>query len=364
MDRNKKIMSLLGIMLGSVATCTQAATSSDDVNLRLFIPPLKPVIEYKIAALWLKPGASNLNYVILNKELPAQSPTWTEQELYPSFDGGFLVGLRYVFPNAGSKDVNLEWTHLNSNTSDSTVADGASYFLGPDYEIGPAGIPIRDAAATANFKYNVVNLDVGQYIQFGQQLTMRLFAGLSGGDLKEEVSTTFSGTRIGGDFPGPFSMNQDVTSKFVGIGPRFGVTANYDYCCTGFGFIGEAAISALIGTMESKTHFTGSGAELTEEFDQAVNRQFIRDQRVYQVVPAFDAKLGINYKHPFYNTSLLTVTAGYQAAVYVNAISQYLPASLVDGSPLESGGIFVATMNHTLSNYSVQGPFFELSFDV
>src|SRR5579862_5586425 len=60
------------------------------------IPNLKPGFGFNIAALWLKPGASNLNYVIYNKELPAQSPTWNEHELKPSYTPAFELGLRYV----------------------------------------------------------------------------------------------------------------------------------------------------------------------------------------------------------------------------------------------------------------------------
>jgi hypothetical protein len=63
------------------------------------------------------------------------------------------------------------------------------------------------------------------------------------------------------------------------------------------------------------------------------------------------------YKHQLNHRSILTIEGGYQAAVYINALQQYLPASLVSGQPLESGGIFVATMNHTQSNYCARALF-------
>lgn len=162
-------------------------------------------------------------------------------------------------------------------------------------------------------------------------------------------------------FAGPFSMGQEVTSQFNGIGPRFGINANYVTDC-GFGFMGEGTISALIGNIHSVTDFTGSGAELSALFGQGINHQNITDENVYQVVPGIDTKLAFNYKRVINKDSVVTLTAGWQAAVYVNAISQYIPQSLVLGQALTSGGIFVATMNHTLSNYSVQGRFVELSW--
>lgn len=336
--------------------------SSDTRNATVIIPNLKSGFEFNIASVWLKPGASNLNYVILNKALPTQSPTWHEQELTPSFSPGFELGVRYILSGTPGQDINLDWTHLDTSTSDTTVADNAEYFLGPDFEIGPAGIPIRTATGNAKFDYNVINLDMGQYIGFGEHLTMRLFGGLSTGLLNEQTTATYSGTRAG-TFAGPFSMTQKVYSDFTGAGPRAGLQVNYT-ADNGLGFMGEAAASALIGSINSTTTYKGSGQELLTTYGQTTNYQKITDQNVYQVVPGFDAKVGVTYKHAFARGELLTIAAGYQAAVFINAISQYLPQTLVSGQPLESGGIFVATMSHTLSNYSVQGSFLNFALAV
>lgn len=349
------MLSVLSMAFGSAVIYANRSASIDDSMFKLSIPHLKPGFEFNVAALWLKPGASNLNYVIYNKALPAQSPTWNEKEVYPTYTSAFDLGIRYIFPNTAGNDFKLDWTHLSSNNSASIAADGVSYFLGPDFEIGPAGIPIRNATGNAKFKYDVVNLDVGQFISFGQHIDMRFFGGLSTGFLREETLSTYTGNTVG-TYPGPFSTMENITSNFTGVGPRAGLHADYNMS-SGFGFLGEAAVSALIGSLYSKTQFTSSAQQLLTQYGQSVNNQAIEDQRVYQVIPGLDAKLGVSYKHFFKNNSLITISAGYQAAVYVNAISQYQPSTLVAGQPLETGGIFVATMAHTLSNYSVQGPF-------
>ncbi len=363
MHKKKLFKSLSLLTLACTSTSIYAAAAAPfNNNVRLTLPHSNPGFEINLAALWLKPGASNLNYAILNKELPAQSPGWTEQEIKPSYSPGFELGVRYMFPNSGDKDINLDWTHLYSNTSTSVTVPNYQYFIGPDFEIGPDSIPGHKATGQATFRYDVVNLDVGQYVHFGQNLEMRVFAGLSNGYLREEVVSTFTGTTVGA-FPGPFSMMQDVMSRFTGIGPRVGVSGDYTFNC-GFGLLGEAAASTLIGSLNAKSQYAGSAAEVLALYGETVNRQIISDQTVYQVIPGLDAKLGVSYKHPFGNGGLFTVSAGYQAAVYVNAISQYVPGTLVAGEGIETGGIFVATMNHTLSNYSVQGPFlnFALQF--
>lgn len=353
-----KKISFVTLSLFSLAfsATTHAAVSTIENGLSL--PALTPQsgFEFNIAALWLKPGASNLNYAILNKELPTQSPSWHEQELQPSFTPAFALGVRFILPNMPGQDIKLDWTHLSSSTSDSVAAPDSSYFVGPDYQIGPDALPIRNATGKVKFKYDVVNLAVGQTINVAQ-MQWRFFGGISGASLREELSEVYSGNSFP-PFPGPFSMAQNSTSKFNGIGPLIGVNVAYD-TCYGIGLLGEATMSGLIGTMQSNTNFIGSAPELLALFGQTTNYQTITDQNVYQVIPGFSGKLGIDYKYAF-NNVILSASAGYQAAVYINAISQYQPSSLVLGEGLSTGGIFVDTMAHRLSNYSVQGPFLNI----
>lgn len=323
-------------------------------NLAVTIPDLKPGFEFNVAALWLKPAASNLNYVIYNKGLPLQSPSWTEREVHPDYSAGFELGMRYVMECITGVDVDLTWTHLNTTDSDSVAADSTTYFLGPDYEIGPTGIPIRTASGSAQFQYNVVNLDVGQFVQFGNWMNMRFFGGLSTSMLREIVRADYRGNTTG-TYAGPFSTTQTVTADFNGIGPRAGIHTDVKIA-QGFSILGEAAASAIFGSQATKTTYVSSAQQLLVVYGQTNNYQTIADERVFQVIPAFDGKIGLNYQYVF-KQMLFSISAGYQASVFVNAISQYLPQSLVAGSPLETGGIFVATMAHKLSNYSVQGPF-------
>lgn len=362
MLRKKSSLTLFAFALACGAPSVYAYTALPaQENLSVFLPRLQPGFEFNITALALKPGASNLNYVIYNKELPAQSPTWTEKELRPGYAAAFALGARYIFPAA--RDINLSWIHLNSTTTAAVATPSIDFFLGPDYEIGPAALNIRDAAGKAQFKYDVVNLDVGQWVNFGEQVAMRFFGGLSNTYLREQVDATYSGRTITGDFQGPFKTNQEVTSDFTGLGPRVGIAGNYNMA-NGFGFLGEAAISALIGSSYAKTTYTSSAQQLEALYHQNINHQFIKDQNVTQVIPGLDAKLGVNYKQRLQNGMVLTVQGGYQAAVYVNAINQFIPGSLVLGTPISTGGIFVATMRHTQSNYSVQGPFLEAMLQI
>ncbi len=346
------MLSSLGIIFNP-AVYAHTTTSNDNM-FKIFIPDLRQGFEFSLTALALKPGASNLNYVIYNKGLPLQSPSWTEKEISPGFDAGFGLSAACIFPEG--KDINLDWTHLNSSSSSSISAPNTNFFLGPDYEIGPAGIPIRHATGDAQFKYDVINLDAGQFIDIGRHVEMHFFAGLSNAYLREQVNATYTGNTLVGLYQGPFSTKQEVTANFTGIGPRLGV--EFDYMSdVGMGILAKGAASALIGSSYAKTAYISSAQELKVKYGQNTNYQTIEDSNLYRVIPGFDAKLGVFYKRTLGNCSLLKLEGGYQAAVYINAINQYLPASLVPGTPFETGSIFVETMSHTQSNYSVQGPY-------
>lgn len=365
--KSSAVLSVLGLVISSTSAYAMVSTSNIPMSTSTVpsttiinneslvnLPGSRPGFEFSLAFLALKPGATNLNYVIYNKELPTQSPTWLEKEIQPESSGAFELGGRYNFTEG--RDINLNWTHLSSSTSASVAAPDASYFLGPDYEIGPAGLTTRNATGKAQFNYDVVNLDAGQTVDFGRHVETRFFIGLSDAFLREQVNATYSGATVTGAHQGPYSIMQEVTANFTGLGPRVGFDASY-ITQSGFGFIGQAAASVLIGSSYSKTTYVGSSQELKDLYNQALNFQSIRDQNVTQVIPGFDAKLGAIYSRAFSKGTLFTLAGGYQAAVYVNAINQYLPASLV--VPLSTGGIFVSTMSHTQSNYSVQGPFVE-----
>ena len=122
---------LVAISAVGIAFASASSFATTD-NFGIHIPQLKPGFEISAAALWLRPGASNLNYSIYNKALPLLQPSWAEQELQPNFSPAFEVAIGYTFAHSAGKDVNLDWLHLNSQTANASVtAPNSNYFVGP-----------------------------------------------------------------------------------------------------------------------------------------------------------------------------------------------------------------------------------------
>jgi hypothetical protein len=326
-------------------------TSSQMINQPLVS---NPKFELTIDALLLQPSSSLLDYAVLGYPLPVQTPHWKVSAVSPSYSAGFELAARYYIQNTRN-DVHLSWNHLRTSDSDSTQA-GPSQFVVVMFQAGPsAGQNLNDpsthADATAEFDYDVVNLDVGRYIDY-YDAQLRLFLGVSAVQIKENLSTTFR------DNASTFSVNTTNNSRFTGVGPLLGL----DGKCKipyGFGVIGSAGVSALIGTVNPVTSFTSSSPELAIN-GITTNNQSISPRNTNQVVPAFAGKVGLDYSHAFYNNAIFTAALGYEYAVYFNSIVAYNPSTVFGN--INTGTIALSSLAKSVSNFSVQGPFLNFSF--
>lgn len=353
--KNSFITWAVSIGCSLVAYNALASTASDSSNS--LIPNLTPGFELSAAPLYLQPNSNALDYAILaspfNPEVasPIESPSWQVESIDPNYHFGFDVGIRYVFPDS-VYDVMLDWTYLNTTDSDSVHAD-PTQFVGPAYEIGPDAGSIREADAEATFAFDSLNLDFGWYQNFTKRVQVRFFAGVNASHIKQDLTTTFQ------DDAQTFSVTSDNLSRYNGIGPRFGVRAVY-YITPNWGIVGQASAAELVGTLHTQTDFTSVSQELTNH-GIPVNNQEIDDDNIMQVVPEFDTKLAVTYIRPLNKEHTATIELGYQAAVYVNAIREVYPTTLVEGTHIQTGTVAVATMGSSQSNFSVNGAYLRLA---
>lgn len=352
----------------------------------IHIPDVPGSIDINAAALWLQPGASNLNYITSITTMANGYPAFDNEVVKPSYQGAFEVGVKWNLPDLEAKSLALNWTHMRSSDSDTSGANGSSAILAPSYAIGYAGTTSTPtflntyytyAKGKADFDYDVVNLSAIQRIDVGSRLSVHLFAGLSNADLGEKTSSYATGTSSALSQSGvvtdvPAAFTQKVDAEFEGIGPRVGIAGDYDLY-EGLNIDGMAAISALIGSQSTKTSINSTGGFITNgneahDSDDATFGGTLQDNLTYQtiktdssiqVIPAIDAKLGLNYQYYFDPCTMVVLSAGYEAAVYVNAIEQYLPTEL-DRTVATSLDAQIFGLSQTLSNYSVQGPYIKL----
>lgn len=331
-----------------------AALPTDAAPFQVIVPNLKDGLEFTVEGLWLQPSITNLDYLTLSTTSGAGNTTSSIQTVDPDFAFGFRVGLGYVFPNSGN-DVQIAWTYYDNSDTDSVAPPNGTIVTTPAGSTLPSISENMFFSATEQFKANAIDLDVGQYLAIGTRLQTRLFAGLRFAQLENNNSQSL---RI--DVPINDSVILDISgdgqlnSKFTGIGPRLGFDTAY-HLTNCIGLVGHLATALLVGPIESSTTTISVGTLMpsnTSQFNDVLN---ISSDDSTRIVPAFDAKLGLDYSYIFVNHSILTMEAGYQVTQYIDAVDKITPILSTTGEEL------LGTQK-TTDSLGFQGPYLSLKW--
>ena len=349
--------------LSETPDALDAEPSSVGVPLAVYVPNLDPGLELSAGLLYLRPGADNLGWGTITTFLPLQNPQWAVQTLDPEYQPGFGVGARRVFPFSG-KDLQFNWEHLRTSDSAFAAVDNPNtQWISPFNQTGPStseqanevGIfHFKTAQGQVDFDYDMANIDVGQTVNIGSSTQIRLFVGLTFVRLREElISTFFNDPNIVPVPPVLAPPNPDLlyitlnnTSTYTGVGPRLGLSTQYNLSPR-VTFVGQFSGAILEGWMQPAQYSFQGVYNNNDDTEQ------ISSDSVMQVVYASDVKLGVNYSRPLGRVSVLSLEAGFQAAVYVNPFSTYETSTNV--LPLDIGSLSTNSMRHTPSDFTLSG---------
>jgi hypothetical protein len=299
-----------------------------------------PRFEISGSLSFLQPGAGNLEYGTLTTPLPLPTPSWNNQSLKPKFSPSFTLAARYMANE--SNDIQLNWTHLRANTNDAFLAS-PTQMVGPSFLIGPESALYKIGSGAVKHSFDAVNLDAGHTFCAECSFQLRAFGGVEVARIGQNLSGLFQSP------DGLASSANTVTSLFTGAGPRLG--AKGQYALGDFQLIGEVAGAALIGTAQSRIDFTTTSPAL------GINNQFLTSPNATRIVPSIDARLATAYAFAPTSYGLFKVELGYKAAVYFDAVNQYSLTNVPTSLTLPPVGIYLATQQHLLSNYTNHGPY-------
>ena len=218
-----------------------------------------------------------------------------------------MFGARYM-ANAFN-DIDLSWTHLNSTTNGG-FAGTPTQMVGPPFLIGPEANEYKIGQGAVKFAYDLVKLDGGHTFCAECSFQLRVFGGVEFARISENLSGAFLNP------DGSASMSYNTPSSFTGAGPRLGLKGQY--ALGDFQFIGEVAGAGLIGTSQARINVSTISPAIV-----GPNNQSLTSPNATQVVPSFDTRLATAYAFPTDNYGQFKIEAGYQAAVYFNAVSHY-----------------------------------------
>jgi hypothetical protein len=80
------------------------------------------------------------------------------------------------------------------------------------------------------------------------------------------------------------------------------------------------------------------------------------------VIPSIDGRLATSYTFAPTTYGLFKVEGGYKAAVYFDAVNSYGLTQVPTSLTLPPVGIYLATQQHQLSNFTNHGPYVTASW--
>lgn len=265
------------------------------------------------------------------------------EDIGPKYGWGFMIEGAYLFSTGN--DLNINWYHINN---------GNSRFIGPASLsgsgralVGPAptyvsNYTVDSGYLSANPRWDAVNIEFGQHVDFGENSSARFHAGFDFARVGVTAEDDRSGTLTLNSYNTgvlfdtlAFDTNRTYQATYNGFGPRVGSDWSYDWG-NGLGMYANGAMGLLAGTSKNSGNFldVNSGASVNQTTSATI------------VVPELEGKLGLTYGYATAQGDL-TLDAGWMWVNYFGAIKSPSP-----GANLGDTGNNV--------NFGLQGPFIGL----
>ena len=220
----------------------------------------------------------------------------------PNYNWGFQIEGSYHF-NTGN-DLNLNWYHISKSSSKAFGARPATTVaLGPF--LGTETITPVSAASSVDPKWDMVNMEFGQHVDFGDNKAIRFHGGAEYARLANQVSRSGEATLAGTLASGTYTNAMTYNPTYNGFGPRLGADMAYGFG-NGLGIYANGATAMLAGT-----------SAFTSTHTDSLGNTNSNSQSRTTIVPEIDAKLGATYTYAMAQGDL-TLDAGWMWVNYFN----------------------------------------------
>ena len=247
---------------------------------------------------------------------------------------GFQLEASYHF-NTGN-DITVTWYHLD--TDNNKFAVNPSFFNTNGSIVG--GTSVTAVAAEMKNRWDAVNGEFGQFVDFSANKKMRFHGGFQYARVKPTTAFAVTTTNASVD---PAIVSRTIyalNSEYNGFGPRTGLDMNYVFG-NGFGIYAKGAAAVLVGT--SKFNNGGIQNLTTTRFVAGTTTTALHGSRT-AIVPELEAKLGADYTYAMAQGDL-TLDAGYMWFNYFNPTNN-----------LDSNSVL------RTSDFGASGPYFGLKY--
>lgn len=312
---------LLGAAVLAASLSAQAALHTGSDAKTVCVPSLKGGFQVGLTGAWMDTSYAQNYYAIQDQAISTGHPVGelVKVDFDHCFDYGIMVG--YVIPNTGN-DVRLSYFHIDHDKDDSVgqlpfQSEGQRSRLWTTYgQVDDDYVEFaRSASANIEITGHNVDLEVGQHIDVGCNMDLRLFIGASYAEVDKKMSVRYIGE------PGTQDAGriEDVRldSEFKGFGPRLGLDATYALGA-GFGVVGHFAAAAYYGELDSLSLVSvPTSADQLGRVEQTSTNYKDEDA----IVPGCDIRLALDYSYRACNGTVISLEGGYWVKHYFNGVS-------------------------------------------
>ena len=294
------------------------------------VPTTGPRAVVSFENIYLRPGRSGLDFAVLDEDqVGPDSIAGRYIDVDPGYSPGYRVGIS--FETDSGMDFGVRGSRITGEDSASASIDPAASDLWGTWLHANSIIDDNDvtsADATYEWKQTVADISVGQRLNVGEKIDLRLEAGLRHAKVNQEFDISYV---------------QDVTStlyrastidnknEFTGWGPRFGIDFDWKMGL-GFDLFGSLGGSLLMGD------FDVSYTEL-DKAAGAVNwttRVEVEESYDHRLIPVAEARVGIGYAYQLKNGLQVGAKFGYEWQNWFNMVTSQGYMDDVDSQLMET----------------------------
>jgi hypothetical protein len=168
--------------------------------------------------------------------------------------------------------------------------------------------------------FHRLDLQLGRKILFGRHFLLEPFFGLEGLDVSQKfdlnVNTIF--LDLTSDLPATDIVDSKNRSSLLGIGPRAGFKANFDFKA-GFGFYGNFAANMLWGKFKIRQKY--SQTDYYSSTDSTVLVDQLQHISQTGSILNIDLGIGFDWRYFFQKSNLeFTLKAGWEQHYYIDIV--------------------------------------------
>jgi len=285
-----------------------------------------------ISALYIQPiytanwAYHSANFPVVNNSLLTNSPLIGFDTTYNNFNQnwnwGFKLEGSYHF-NTGN-DINVNWYYLSSR-NDFVLGNSVVPTTFSTFGLSNTTATASATALRRNVRWNAVNAELGQHVDFSPSKVMRFHGGLQYAQIRTTFDHNVNIATVTTTPSSPaaivtnntFSLPQSQTSEFNGIGPRAGIDMHYLFG-NGVSIYAKPAVAILAGSSRFNNFISVANITAPVLLPVFNTPTFQTTGNKRAIVPEVEGRLGIDYSYAMPQGNL-TLDLGWLWFNYFNA---------------------------------------------